>query len=744
MTLHNLQIKIKDFKSIVTTEWIPLDGKIEVLGKNLVDGGSNGSGKSTILEALYVSVSLCEISESEKTDERLKKLKQYYRDNKYPFEVFVRFTVDKDPFEIKATPEGIKHGSTLAKEHLYKLITSFLMQGMGNSLVKQEANECKAIISSYFNCDEMISHINRNVNIITEKLNIKIDTLKKNKIEFENMIKDMEHSNNISNRDLDRLIVEINDIRKKIGESTVYDIQEHNEALNCVRKLELELHKVNISLNDLYKRKISLSSNSVENDILQLKKDKEAKIKEAKSLYEKNVGNKLRNVVNKLKEDYNKEQDKKYNIAKKLATDEKNEKISESHRQLEQLKIDLENTYITGEHITSINDVISDYTHFLSDNVNFKMLKEETDNFCKKLSKVINSHYAEREESLKKQLNTKQRGIKKPENIKVTVYEYTPANIQKKKTTLYIIYKVDVENNIREIIENTAIMLDADKINTILQEIGDYKSPDNQYFDEKIVELENTDIAQETELVNRLIQENDELKLNIEKKLKEYRSKVDNLNERKFKYELYTSNRERIIAVENEIGSLNTSIQDGKERLYKIKQELYSVEMQIERWTNFLNEVKLNKNRVNNGFKDHVIDLYNKRLEPLINFYSEKVYNFNSKLIVKIGNKAKQPMLNNIKFDFTSGGEKSKTLFIFSLAHRDYMSKQRGFNNNYIFCDEVFDGMDEKSRQQSINFLTKGLMMENILIISHMEDASLPDFKKINVEKNVDGTIIKL
>ena len=111
--------------------------------------------------------------------------------------------------------------------------------------------------------------------------------------------------------------------------------------------------------------------------------------------------------------------------------------------------------------------------------------------------------------------------------------------------------------------------------------------------------------------------------------------------------------------------------------------------------------------------------------------------------MVKIGSKAKQPSLNGIKFDYTSGGEKSKALFIFSLAHRDYLSKQRGFNNEYIFCDEVFDGMDEISRQQSIQFLTQGLVMENVLVISHLEDTTLPHFKKIKVTKNESGTKIK-
>ena len=98
MTLNNLQIKIKDFKSIQDSDWINLDGKIEVIGRNYIDGGSNGSGKSSILEALYTSVSLCDVNE--KSDEH-RHLKKYFRDNTNPFEISVKFSVGNNNYQIR-------------------------------------------------------------------------------------------------------------------------------------------------------------------------------------------------------------------------------------------------------------------------------------------------------------------------------------------------------------------------------------------------------------------------------------------------------------------------------------------------------------------------------------------------------------------------------------------------------------------------------------------------------------------
>jgi hypothetical protein len=62
-----------------------------------------------------------------------------------------------------------KSGSVEAKNHLFKLVTSFLLQGMSNLLIKQNASDCKTIISSYFECDLIIDNIIKNTEIVKIK-----------------------------------------------------------------------------------------------------------------------------------------------------------------------------------------------------------------------------------------------------------------------------------------------------------------------------------------------------------------------------------------------------------------------------------------------------------------------------------------------------------------------------------------------------------------------------------------------
>lgn len=243
--------------------------------------------------------------------------------------------------------------------------------------------------------------------------------------------------------------------------------------------------------------------------------------------------------------------------------------------------------------------------------------------------------------------------------------------------------------------------------------------------------------------INDIISKKQKEKSDSETKLDEFRIKEQQLNESKIKSELFEDENQKLLSIEDGITTTKNTIDELVKNQSHYTEKLLDTTKKISRWEQFRNDIEKSTRLVKNTFKDYIINSYNNRLVALIDFYSNKIYNLNSKLVVKIGSKVKQPSLNGIKFDFTSGGEKSKALFIFSLAHRDYLSKQRGFNNDYIFCDEVFDGMDEISRQQSIQFLTQGLVMDNVLVISHLEDTTLPNFKKIKVIKNESGTKIK-
>lgn len=742
MTLNNLQIKIKDFKSIQDTDWISLDGKVEVIGRNFIDGGSNGSGKSSILEALYTSVSLCDVND--KSDKQ-KQLKKYFRDNKYPFEILVKFCVGNKDYQIKATPDGIKEGTAEGRKHLYMLITSFLMQGMINSLIKQEASEVKTIISSYFECDDIIDSIIENSEIVKEQLNTKLDDLNEDQSDCDANLSKIEI--NLENRhgDLERLENEKIEIEKKIGVEAFipYDENKHTTILSEIEFLTSSITTMDKEIMKLYEEKDSLS-NGVENKIKELKEKKNNIIETAEKLYIRTIGNKFGSYVKKANKEYNDLQKKEYDEKNASSQKEKEEKIAEIKRKIEEIeKLELKPTYITDEQRKNILKRTSEYSEEILKIIEVKTVRNETSNLHDDLMDVVQSTESETKDKLKKELSTiKKSAVKKFKEIKIHVF--TIKNKPKQKIPdHYIVYKWDSENNKKTIIENTATMLDVEKIDTVLQEIEDYQAPDISNLDVRINELENTDSAKQIEDINDVISKKQQTKVESEKKLEESREVEKQLNESKIKSELFEDENKRLLSIESDITTAKETIEDLVKRISQYQEKLSETTQQISRWEQFRLEIEKSTKLVKNSFKDYIINLYNDRLVDLIDFYSKRIYNLNSKLDVKIGSKTKQPSLNGIKFEYTSGGEKSKALFIFSLAHRDYLSKQRGFNNEYIFCDEVFDGMDEISRQQSIQFLTEGLVMENVLVISHLEDTTFPYFKKIKVTKNESGTKIK-
>lgn len=742
MTLNNLQIKIKDFKSIQNTDWISLDGKIEVIGRNYIDGGSNGSGKSSIIEALYTSVSLCDVNE--KSDVK-KQLKKYFRDNKNPFEILVKFSVGDKNYQIKATPDGIKEGTAEAKKHLYTLTTSFLMQGMTNSLIKQEAREVKTVISSYFECDAIIDIISKNSDVVRGQLERKLVDLNKNKTDYETFrYQDGVRLENYQ-RDLERLEDEKIVIQNKVENAAFvpYDENKHTEILYEIDKLDTSIETMDSEISKLYEENNSLSS-GVGNKIKKLEEEKTKKIEKAESLYIRTIGNKFGSYVKKVTKDYNDSKKREYENENRFAQEEKEKKIAELKSQIEELElIESKTVYISDTQRKKILTKSSKYTDTISKKIEVKTVKDETQHLYDDVLNIVKSTESESKDLLQEELrSTKKRAVKKFQEIKINVFT-SKSKPKKKLPKYYIVYNWDFETNKKTITENTATMLDRDKLSIFLQKIESYQAPDTTNLDKKIIDLENTEVEKKIEDINSMISNKKQSKSESQKRLNESRETEKQLSRSKIEYEFFEKDNEKLLNIDNELNTTKKLIDDIVKNKDQYTEKISEATQQIDRWKPFLLNIEKNTKVVKNSFRDYIIDLYNDRLEALIDFYSKKVFNLNSELVVKIGSKIRQPSLNGIKFDFTSGGEKSKALFIFSLAHRDYLSKQRGFNNDYIFCDEVFDGMDEISRQQSIQFLTQGLVMDNVLVISHLEDTTLPNFKKIKVTKNESGTKIK-
>ena len=166
MGISQIELRLHNFKSYIDSGWIKLNEKIEIIGENRIDGGSNGSGKSSILEALWVLV------QQSKNVIKPSELKKYDRNSAHDFSIDAKVTYDEKAYAIHSTRQGLQCDNAV-KKGLADLCYSFLLQGMPNSFANLKPADRKNAISIDFDCDNLVERSINNLEIGMEKVEAK-------------------------------------------------------------------------------------------------------------------------------------------------------------------------------------------------------------------------------------------------------------------------------------------------------------------------------------------------------------------------------------------------------------------------------------------------------------------------------------------------------------------------------------------------------------------------------------------
>lgn len=95
---------------------------------------------------------------------------------------------------------------------------------------------------------------------------------------------------------------------------------------------------------------------------------------------------------------------------------------------------------------------------------------------------------------------------------------------------------------------------------------------------------------------------------------------------------------------------------------------------------------------------------------------------------------------NKRDYENLSGGERQKIDLIVQFAIRDMLCKFLNFSSNIIILDELFDNLDSFGCQKILDLISSKLTeVENIYIVTHHSDISIPYDNEIVVEKGVNG-----
>ncbi len=184
-----------------------------------------------------------------------------------------------------------------------------------------------------------------------------------------------------------------------------------------------------------------------------------------------------------------------------------------------------------------------------------------------------------------------------------------------------------------------------------------------------------------------------------------------------------------------EIESLNAQIRDTKEALVLAETDERSLDT-------FASELKKSKTQIKSEFANYVCDLVCDNIVPLTGMFKKQFFNAATRLVFSFVDRRPFAELDGREYEYLSGGEQAKVRFIFALAYREYLNAQTGAESSYLFCDEVFDGMDPDARTKAIDFVAKGLdEVQNIILISH-QDRDMSNFKKLLVVKEHKGNSV--
>jgi DNA repair exonuclease SbcCD ATPase subunit len=702
MTISQIEIRLQNFKSYVDSDWIKFNGKIEITGENRIDGGSNGSGKSSILEALWVLVN------QSKSNMKPSDLKRYIRKGSNDFSIEAKVTYDGKEYSIKSTSRSLQCDNAI-KKGLTDLYYSFLLQGMPNSFANLSSKDRKEAISIDFDCDNLVERSINNLDNGIEKVDAKKSAA----------------------------VVHTGTVKKKLSDLEKLIFSKQNE-LKLVRDTLASLPAIpsNIDVGKINSQQLRDERSIVEDEIYKLKnlqaeltgdlslkksnliRERDAQIKKAINDYNLHASGSIANKVKSVTKELNKSLQAKYDLDKTAAEATKQEILRSIDEKIRTLREMLSPGATLGIETTA--QIISRISQFL-DNLSAEMKKSDAISDFDKTKDDVDRLLKEVELQIK-QLETQKKSIranavKKPKDENIGCY--TPKNKPKRNLPAHFIVN-SFEDGKPTLIENKSEIISDDTIYGWYAELPVYTPPDVSDFDLKIAAIENNDVNLEVAKTNEQIA------------LKEQRrAEINGL----LSHSDYIDAKAMESNILREIESLNAQIKDSKEVLVLAETDERSLDA-------FASELKKAKTQIKSEFANYVCDLVCDNIAPLTGMFKKQFFNEATRLAFSFVDRRPFAELDGKEYEYLSGGEQAKIRFIFALAYREYLNAQTGAESSYLFCDEVFDGMDPDARAKAIDFVARGLEeVQNIILISH-QDRDVSSFKKLLVVKESKGNSI--
>lgn len=623
---------------------------------------SNGSGKSSIFEALYFSL-------FGKTTTGLTNVSNRYTGKDY--KISLEFILDDVTYKIirngtKVTllqnDEDISRRNksdtdTFIKDNILKVSPEiflniiYLAQGFKSRLSALTAGGRKDQIEEIIGTSEITESFRVQVQELKEKLNNELNeannkisynngTINQININKDNYQKEInrileERKNQPSKEDLTNKINELN----KENESLENNKKEINEKIDKIKEenssKEKEVLTIENEINQLSLKateKTTVLNTEIYNKSLEIEKDSNEKI------------SKLNEEIAKINNE----------VSASLVQKSNNErKLKENKRQIETLKTS-DTCPTCGRKFDNVNQehLINEIQKYINENIELQKQIDDISNISLEKDKQVQNLRDQVQEIKSNLLNEKSEAIK-PYQDKIKEISDTLA--------------IDISNKDkeREEVKKT--------IKSVDTEIGTLKSIDLRINQNKanILSIQDqiNEIKEEsTESYEKLIKDCDK---EIVKSMKENEKLQKSCNE-----------------LEEKIGVATHSI------------SLISREFK-------------------NYLLKSAIDFLNNRLE----YYSSQLFSNDSDKVkfIQDGNKL-DIYLGDAVFESLSGGEKRKVDIIIMLAQKELASGMSNTYSNILILDEVFDGLDSKSIDITSNMLLSvSKDINSMFIVSHKD-----------------------
>jgi DNA repair exonuclease SbcCD ATPase subunit len=676
----SLLLSLTNFKSWGYLKQLEMDGYIELLGENLIDDGSNGSGKTSILQALYFVVYYC------KNNKFPDNAKNYIKNGAREFKIIVDLTLDGVEYSVKLsyTSKGEVHfepDDAKSVNYLAGLAYSFFLPVFSN-FASKDPKQRKAAILADLDCESLVS-----------KCCEKIDAIK---IETISLLNDKSSEINDTSGKISTLMATYS----AKGGAYSLSLKDLSFRGDATEEEDEDLQ----SLYDKIKVVCMGNDDALQYQLAVLQKKRQDTESSAQDLYNRTSAGKIAGFVKSKAKEYNDDLAKKYDesvlAAEKLKSKEKLE-LEEEIKAIEQ-KIKTKGTEKLS--VQQIGEIQMEFDALLSDcheiSVNDLIVKAE------KLVKNIKDILATEKYKLTGELDSLQnklRKLKKPATKKPTqvkVETYTPKSKPKtvrKLAQYYVLY--DFSNGEKHLIEKSISgIIPETELDEFFNTMPEYQSPPG---------LVDLDIAikniQET-LTQRNIQP------------------VNNQNQ---KEQLW----DRISAIASK------KFCDMTNKINDITKESAVLKEKISQLDSLYSEIK-------NNFPNYLCSVVTDYLRNITEEYKKQFFNPLTSLEFSFEDRKPFSLLDGRQYPLLSEGEKSKISLIFNLAYRDLLNYQHQVESDRLLCDEIFDGMDDLSRAQAVSLLSSKEIANNVLIVSHTE-RGLTGFRQMNVQKDTDGSKLK-